>query len=124
MTGSARGLPDRRVLRLSPRTRAALAVRGMGRARPRRLPIGRIAAVVLLGVTVGLASMGGVAAMVGASVIGSLSNGLPDPTSLASLDFAQPTIVYDRTGKVELARFEREKRRVVAFDEVPPLVLD
>ena len=125
MGGSARGLTDRRAhLRLSPRTRAALAVRGMDRARPTRPPFGRIAAVVFFAVTLGVASMGGVAAMVGASVIGSLSNGLPDPTSLASLDFAQPTIVYDRTGKVELARFEREKRRVVTFDEVPRLVLD
>src|SRR5438093_3053532 len=125
MGGSARGLTDRRAhLRLSPRTRAAIAVRGMDRARPTRPPIGRIAAVVFFAVTLGVASMGGVAAMVGASVIGSLSNGLPDPTSLASLDFAQPTIVYDRTGKVELARFEREKRRVVTFDEVPRLVLD
>jgi membrane peptidoglycan carboxypeptidase len=96
----------------------------MDRARPTRPPFGRIAAVVFFAAVVGLVSMGGVAAMVGASVIGSLSTGLPDPTSLASLDFAQPTIVYDRTGKVELARFEREKRRVVTFDEVPLLVVD
>ena len=125
MTGSARGLTDRRArLRLSPRTRAALAVRDLDRARPTRLPYGRIAALVFLAATVGLVSMGGVAAMVGASVVGSLADGLPDPTNLASLDFAQPTIVYDRTGKVELARFEREKRRVVTFAEVPPLVFD
>jgi membrane peptidoglycan carboxypeptidase len=96
----------------------------MNRARPTRLPFGRIAAVAFFAVAVGLASMGGVAAMVGASVIGSLTTGLPDPANLASLDFAQPTIVYDRTGKVELARFEREKRRVVTFAQVPPLVLD
>jgi membrane peptidoglycan carboxypeptidase len=96
----------------------------MNRARPTRPPFGRIAAVAFFAVAVGLASMGGVAAMVGASVVGSLTTGLPDPANLASLDFAQPTIVYDRTGKVELARFEREKRRVVTFAQVPPLVLD
>ena len=96
----------------------------MDRARPTRPPFGRIAVVAFFAVTVGLASMGGVAAMVGASVVGSLTTGLPDPANLASLDFAQPTIVYDRTGKVELARFEREKRRVVTFVQVPPLVLD
>src|SRR5438093_12681021 len=106
MGGSARGLTDRRAhLRLSPRTRAALAVRSMDRGRPTRPPYARIAAGVVLAAAVGLASMGGVAAMVGASVIGSLTTGLPDPTNLASLDFAQPTIVYDRTGQVELARF-------------------
>jgi membrane peptidoglycan carboxypeptidase len=125
MIGAARGVQHRRAhLRLSPRTRAALAVRGLDRARPSRPPFGRIALVVFFAATVGLASMGGVAAMVGASVIGSLTSGLPDPANLASLDFAQPTIVYDRTGTVELARFEREKRRVVTFDEVPELVLD
>src|SRR6266542_4230959 len=125
MTGSARRLARGRAhLRLSPRTRVALAVRGMERTRPTRPPFGRIALVVFFGATVGLASMGGVAAMVGAGVIGTLTSGLPDPTSLASLDFAQPTIVYDRSGKVELARFARERRRVVTFEEVPPLVLD
>jgi membrane peptidoglycan carboxypeptidase len=125
MTGYARRLSHRRArLRLSPRTRAALVVRGLDRARPRRPPFGRIALVLVLATIVGLASMGGVSAMVGASVIGSLTRGLPDPAQLNSLDFAQPTVVYDRTGKVELARFEREKRRVVTFTEIPQLVLD
>src|SRR4029453_15042864 len=50
--------------------------------------------------------------------------GLPDPRELASLQFAQPTIITDRTGTTVLARFEREQRRVVTFDEVPRLVLD
>ena len=42
-----------------------------------------------------------------------LSDGLPDPTNLGALTFAQPTIVYDRTGKIQLGRFQREQRRVV-----------
>ena len=33
-------------------------------------------------------------------------------------------MIYDRTGKIELARFEREKRRVVSYDQVPQLILD
>jgi membrane peptidoglycan carboxypeptidase len=73
---------------------------------------------------VAIGSLGSVAALVGTGVIGTLARDLPDPTALGALDFAQPTIVYDRTGRVELARFEREKRRVVAFSEVPRLVLD
>jgi membrane peptidoglycan carboxypeptidase len=77
-----------------------------------------------LSAVVGVASLGGGAAVVGAGVIGALSEGLPDPANLESLTFNQPTVIYDRTGTVELARFEREKRRVVAFDDVPHLVLD
>jgi membrane peptidoglycan carboxypeptidase len=38
--------------------------------------------------------------------------------------YPQPTIVYDRTGKVELARFAQEDRKVISFRDVPPLVLD
>ena len=68
-------------------------------------------------------SLGGIGVVVGTGIVGSLSDGLPE-ANLATLTFAQPTIVYDRTGTVELARFEREKRRVVAYDEVPKLVLD
>ena len=126
--GSARRLSERRAhVRLSPRTRAAIAVRELERERrerPRRLPIFRIALVLFLCAVVGVVSMGGVAAMVGANVIGSLAGDLPDPATLTSLDFAQPTVIYDRSGTVELARFEREKRRVVAFDDVPKLILD
>jgi len=125
MTGSARRLPQRRAnIRLSPRTRAAIAVRDLDRGRPKRLPVFRIALVLILCAVIGIVSMGGVAAMVGANVIGSLAGGLPDPATLTSLDFAQPTVIYDRTGKVELARFELENRRVVTYEEVPKLVLD
>jgi membrane peptidoglycan carboxypeptidase len=125
MTGSARRLPQHRVnARLSPRTRAALTLLELDRGRPSRLPVFRIALVLFICAVVGLASMGGVAAMVGANVVGSLTTGMPDPKTLTSLDFAQPTVIYDRTGKVELARFERENRRVVTFDELPKLILD
>jgi peptidoglycan glycosyltransferase len=63
-------------------------------------------------------------AMVMSTAVNVLSEGLPDPSALQQLTFAQPTIVYDRTGKVELARFQREERRVVTFADVPHLVLD
>ena len=53
-----------------------------------------------------------------------LSVGLPDPGGLESMTFAQPTVVYDRSGTVELGRFQRESRRLVAFGDVPELVLD
>jgi membrane peptidoglycan carboxypeptidase len=53
------------------------------------------------------------------------ANGLPDPKSaLSSLRFEQQTIVYDRTGKVELARLGSLRREVVAFDQIPDEMLD
>ena len=58
------------------------------------------------------------------SAVTVLSVGLPDPGGLESMTFAQPTVVYDRSGTVELGRFQRESRRLVAFGDVPELVLD
>jgi membrane peptidoglycan carboxypeptidase len=81
-----------------------------------------LVAVVLAVVLV--AAAGAVAAVAAVGVVNALAQGLPDPTSLQHLTFAQPTIIYDRTGKVELARFQQQDRRVVTFDEVPKLVLD
>ena len=52
------------------------------------------------------------------------SRGLTDPTQLERIEFNQESVVYDRTGKVELARFGSERREVVEFREIPPLVLD
>jgi membrane peptidoglycan carboxypeptidase len=66
----------------------------------------------------------GLAGVVAMSALGVLSADLPDPSDLGELAFAQPTIVYDRTGKVELGRFQDERRRVIAYKDIPPLVLD
>jgi membrane peptidoglycan carboxypeptidase len=53
------------------------------------------------------------------------SQGLPDPKEVFSnLDFAQETRVLDRSGKVQLASFARERRDVITFDQVPPTVID
>ena len=127
MTGSTRRLPQGRTqFRLSPRTRAAVVAMRAGRhrKRPSRAPFGKLLLAMLVVVVLGFGSAGGAAVVVGTGVIGSLSDGLPDPTNLAGLSFSQGTIIYDRTGTVELARFEREKRRVVSYHEVPRLILD
>ena len=49
-----------------------------------------------------------------------------DPTRRKLTDYVLPeeTIVYDRTGKVELARFGDAKREVVTFDQIPKVLLD
>jgi penicillin-binding protein 1A len=75
-------------------------------------------------VVTGVAAVIGAVGFGGLTVINALAAGLPDPAGLEHLTFAQPTIVYDRTGTVELARFQAEGRRVVTFDEVPGIVLD
>ena len=36
----------------------------------------------------------------------------------------EETIVYDRTGKIELARFGDAKREIVTFEEIPQVLLD
>src|SRR4051812_39648174 len=47
------------------------------------------------------------------------ATGLPDPSSqLNDLNFEQQTIVYDRTGKVELARLGSLRREVATFDQI------
>jgi membrane carboxypeptidase/penicillin-binding protein len=66
----------------------------------------------------------GAAALTTVAAVGALSQGLPDPSQLADMTFEQPTIVYDRSGKVELGRFQRVQRRVVTVDQIPKLVLD
>ncbi|HKG56534.1 MAG TPA: transglycosylase domain-containing protein [Candidatus Limnocylindrales bacterium] len=77
-----------------------------------------LAAILVVGGAVGVF---GVAAI---ATVGALSTDLPDPATLEQLTFAQPTVVYDRTGKVELARFQKEQRRVVSYSDVPKLVVD
>src|SRR5262245_58941163 len=66
-----------------------------------------ITLVVLLALLATGVTVVGVAAVV---AVERLSEGLPDPHELEDLSFAQPTIVLDRTGTVELARFQQEQR--------------
>ncbi len=111
--------------RLSPRARALLATRqAAGSARRKRAPIGQLLLALIVAIILGLSAIGGTVAVVGVGVVNSLAAQLPDPAQLDALTFDQPTTVYDRTGTVLLARFEREDRRVVAFVDVPRIVLD
>ena len=53
------------------------------------------------------------------------AEGLPDPKdALTDLAFEQQTIIYDRTGKIELARLGALKREVVTFDQIPGEMID
>jgi peptidoglycan glycosyltransferase len=53
------------------------------------------------------------------------SRDLLDPKqAFEDLGFDQPSIIYDRTGKVELARLGANKRVLVTFDQIPPEMID
>jgi membrane peptidoglycan carboxypeptidase len=112
----------RRSLATSPLVRHSLAAKAPVRSAGTTTAavLGTIALVVALLVTGVLGS----AAFVTVASISVLSQDLPDPSALATLAFDQPTIVYDRTGKTELARFQQSKRTVIDYRDVPPLVLD
>src|SRR6476646_10571258 len=96
-----------------------VAARPAGRS---RMP--RILGAVLVGIGLSTIVAVGLAVVMVTTTVGVLSVGLPDPSQLEALTFSEPTVVYDRTGKGELGRFQREERRVVAFGDVPDLVLD
>ena len=123
--------PDPYPLRARRRSVAAgaIGIRRAARARARQPRSGAVSPLRVL-VATGLAAVllvagaAGFTGLAAVASISSLSEGLPDPRVLASLDFDQPTIVYDRTGRTELARFQQTRRSVVAFDDLPRLVLD
>ena len=66
----------------------------------------------------------GILGLAATATVAYLTHDLPDPTQLEELTFAQPTILYDREGKVELGRFQEVRRQVVAYPDIPRLVLD
>ena len=84
-----------------------------------------IALLLLLGTAVTVPMLGiGVAGTAAYVAYNHISEELPDPKVLETLSFAEPTVVYDSSGEIELGRFQREQRRVVAYQEIPRLVLD
>ena len=112
----------RRTLATSPSIRHSLGAR---RGRPST--VGRLATIATAGLVataVLVAGTIGAAGVVAVASISALSTGLPDPSALATLEFDQPTIVYDRSGKTELARFQQSRRRVIEYADLPHLVLD
>ncbi len=52
------------------------------------------------------------------------SSGNPRVTDLERIQPAAESVIYDREGKVELARFGTERRELVTFEQIPPQLLD
>src|SRR5688572_8217549 len=87
---------------------------------PRRTTAGWIAIIVFAF----LAAVGILGALATLSVYASLTTDLEQPEALTDYTLPEETVLLDRTGEVELARFGEFKRDVVTFEEIPPLVLD
>jgi membrane peptidoglycan carboxypeptidase len=92
------------------------------RTAPRTRPttVGWIAIIVF----VFLAGLGTISALAAVAVFSSVNANLAPPSRLTNYVLPEETIVYDRTGKIELARFGDAKREVVTFDEIPKVLLD
>ena len=71
-----------------------------------------------------LAGVGAIMAVASVGAFVALTNGLDNPASLTDYPLPEETVIYDRTGKIELARFGDAKREVVTFDQIPKVLLD
>ena len=103
-----RRLGDRR----RPRGNGATAAKAVAVA----IPLILFTVIALLGVA-------GATASVAAYTY--LARDLEDPKeALDDLGFTQQTAVYDRSGKVQLARLGDDRREVVTFADIPPALID
>jgi peptidoglycan glycosyltransferase len=69
--------------------------------------------------------VGALAFVTAVSAYAFYSRDLPDPRAeLEGLTFDQQTIVYDRTGTVELAKLGERRRELATFDELPAELID
>jgi len=87
---------------------------------PRRSTLGWLALIVFTF----LAGVGIIAALATVIIFRSLTSGLEDPRKLTQYQLPEETVLYDRTGKIELARFGQFNRDVATYDEIPPILLD
>src|SRR5262245_51157103 len=111
--------------RMSYATRLAAA--RLQKKKPKRGGPGTIIAVALVLIITLVTLLSATVIAAGGAVglaIGTLDRDLPDVKAFRDLGFAQPTLVYDRTGKTELASFWEQRREVVSYDQIPKLVLD
>jgi membrane peptidoglycan carboxypeptidase len=93
--------------------------------RPHGGAVSRIAVILPMFLLATFVVMGAVAFVGSVDVYTTYSKDLQDPKDLLQkLTFNQKTTLYDRTGTIALASFGSENRRVLAFNEIPPVVLD
>jgi membrane peptidoglycan carboxypeptidase len=86
---------------------------------------GQILLIVLVVFVLTSGLIAGAGALVAVSAYNKYAAGLPDPkAALANIDFEQQTVIYDRTGKIELARLGDLKRELVTYDQLPGEIID
>src|SRR6185369_9517328 len=71
--------------------------------------------------------LGGVGFVSTVSAYAFYSRDLPDPSTAldpANLNFEQPSVIRDRSGAIELARFGELRRENLSFDKVPAEMID
>jgi membrane peptidoglycan carboxypeptidase len=80
------------------------------------IPIFLFSILLLLGAGAAVASVG---------TYQWLAQGLPDPSSaLDDITFSSQTVVYDRTGKIELGKLGTDRRSVIQFKDIPIGLID
>jgi penicillin-binding protein 1A len=96
-----------------------------GNARRGGGPGSRIASILPIFLLGTFFVFGGVTFVGAVQVYNSYSAGLTDPRqALDNINYNQQTVLYDKTGTVQLAAFGSENRRVLKFSEIPNSVLD
>lgn len=111
--------------RRQPSNAARIAIaRATGRRQKGGSPVGWIVGLIATTLVVIIAT-----SVLGAGVavevaLADMEKGLPDVATFEDLQYAQPTQVFDRTGKIQLAEFRQERREVVTFGQIPHLMLD
>ncbi len=68
--------------------------------------------------------VGAIGFIAAVSAYGYFSQGLADPAQLSNFTLSQESVIYDRTGKVELARIGDQHREVVTFAQLSPALVD
>ncbi|HSL32502.1 MAG TPA: biosynthetic peptidoglycan transglycosylase, partial [Candidatus Limnocylindrales bacterium] len=88
--------------------------------RTRPSAAGMIAVVIWL-LFAGIALLATVASV---TAFSRLTENLEPVDTFGDIGFLEESIVFDRTGEVELARIGQAKREVVTFGEIPAIVID
>jgi membrane peptidoglycan carboxypeptidase len=91
------------------------------RARRRRQTTAGWFAMILFAFLAGMGILGGLTVLGGYLL---LSRDLVPTSALEEIQFAAESVVYDRDGTEEIARFGQVRREVVTFNEIPPILVD
>ena len=110
---------------LARRQRHRRALHRRPRGRTGSSTIGQVLLVVLMAVLLSGGLLAGAGAVVAVGAYNYYAEGLPDPVeALTNIPFEQQTVIYDRTGKIELARLGDLKRELVTYDQLPGEIID